>query len=128
MPDTDERFRGELKRLPQAVWRLGWVSLFTDVATEMSYPLLPAFLATMGAAGQWLGWVEGVAESVGAFVKYFAGAASDRAPRSGASSGRKPYVVAGYTLSSLVRPLLSLAVAPWQVVALRATDRVGKGV
>jgi MFS family permease len=122
MPDSDERSRGELKTLPQAVWRLGWVSLFTDVATEMSYPLLPAFLATMGAAGQWLGWVEGIAESVGAFVKYFAGAFSDRAPV------RKPYVVFGYALSSLVRPLLSLAVAPWQVVALRATDRVGKGV
>ncbi len=112
-----------MTKLPKAVWRLGWVSLFTDVATEMSYPLLPAFLATMGgAAGQWLGVVEGVAESVGAFVKYFAGAASDRAPL------RKPYVVFGYALSSLVRPLLSLAVAPWQVVALRATDRVGKGV
>jgi MFS family permease len=111
-----------MPKLPKAVWRLGWVSFFTDVATEMSYPLLPAFLATMGAAGVWLGWVEGVAESVSAFVKYFAGAASDKA------TVRKPYVVAGYTLSSLVRPLLSLAVAPWQVVALRATDRVGKGV
>jgi MFS family permease len=66
---------------------------------------------------------------VGAFVKYFAGAASDRAAsRSGAGTGRKRYVVMGYALSSLVRPLLSLAVAPWQVVALRATDRVGKGV
>jgi MFS family permease len=88
----------------------------------MSYPLLPAFLATMGAAGIWLGWVEGVAESVGAFVKYAAGASSDKA------TVRKPYVVAGYTLSSLVRPLLSLATAPWHVVFLRATDRVGKGV
>src|SRR5947208_311597 len=101
-----------MPRLPKTVWRLGWVSLFTDVATEMSYPLLPAFLATMGAAGVWLGWVEGVAESVSAFVKYFAGVSSDRA------TVRKPYVVAGYTISSLVRPLLSLAVSPWQVVAL----------
>jgi MFS family permease len=111
-----------LRRLPPAVFRLGWVSLFTDVATEMSYPLLPAFLATMGAAGQWLGLVEGVAESVGAFVKYIAGDASDRAPL------RKPFVLFGYTLSTLVRPLLALATAPWHVVALRASDRVGKGV
>ncbi len=111
-----------MPKLPKTVWRLGWVSFFTDVATEMSYPLLPAFLATMGAAGAWLGWVEGIAESVGALVKYAAGAASDRATM------RKPYVVAGYTLSSLVRPLLSIAMAPWQVVVLRATDRVGKGV
>jgi MFS family permease len=111
-----------MPKLPKTVWRLGWVSLFTDVATEMSYPLLPAFLATMGAAGVWLGWVEGVAESVSAFVKYFAGASSDKA------TVRKPYVVAGYTISSLVRPLLAFAMMPWQVVALRATDRVGKGV
>src|SRR5678815_6147114 len=96
-----------MPKLPKTVWQLGWVSLFTDVATEMSYPLLPAFLATMGAAGIWLGWVEGVAESVGAFVKYAAGASSDRA------TVRKPYVVAGYTLSSLVRPLLALATIPW---------------
>jgi MFS family permease len=114
--------RFQRKRLPETVFRLGWVSLFTDVATEMSYPLIPAFLATMGAAGQWLGLVEGVAESVGAFVKYVAGAASDRSPV------RKPFVLFGYTLSTLMRPLLSLAVAPWQVVALRASDRVGKGV
>jgi MFS family permease len=110
------------QKLPPAVFRLGWVSLFTDVATEMSYPLLPAFLATMGAAGQWLGIVEGVAESVGAFVKYFAGAASDRAPV------RKPFVLLGYGLSTVMRPLLAIATAPWHVVAIRATDRIGKGV
>ncbi len=111
-----------MPKLSKTVWRLGWVSLFTDVATEMSYPLLPAFLATMGAAGVWLGWVEGIAESVSALVKYVAGAVSDRA------RGRKPYVVAGYAVSSLVRPLLALATAPWHVVLLRTSDRVGKGV
>lgn len=119
MAETGRTFRG---KLPPAVFRLGWVSLFTDVATEMSYPLLPAFLATMGAAGQWLGIVEGVAESVGAFVKYAAGSASDRSPL------RKPFVLFGYGLSTLMRPLLSIATAPWHVVALRASDRVGKGV
>jgi MFS family permease len=114
--------RRSMRKVPKTVWRLGWVSLFTDVATEMSYPLLPAFLATMGAAGVWLGWVEGVADSVGAFVKYRAGAASDRRP------ARKPFVVFGYTLSTLVRPLLALVTAPWQVVALRTGDRIGKGL
>ena len=111
-----------MPKLNKTVWRLGWVSLFTDVATEMSYPLLPAFLAQLGAGGAWLGWVEGVAESVAALVKYVSGAFSDRAPL------RKPYVVAGYAVSSLVRPLLALAQVPWHVVALRASDRVGKGV
>lgn len=111
-----------MPKLPKTVWRLGWVSLLTDVASDMSYPLLPAFLATMGAAGIWLGWVEGIAESVGAFVKYAAGASSDRTP------ARKPFVVLGYTVSSLVRPLLAIVSAPWQVVALRTVDRTGKGV
>ncbi len=111
-----------MPKLPKTVWRLGWVSLLTDVASDMSYPLLPAFLATMGAAGVWLGWVEGIADSVGALVRYAAGATSDRTP------ARKPFVVMGYTVSSLVRPLLALVTAPWQVVALRTTDRIGKGV
>jgi MFS family permease len=115
-------FRPRMPKLPKTVWRLGWVSLLTDVASDMAYPLLPAFLATMGAAGVWLGWVEGVAESVSAFVKYAAGASSDRTP------ARKPFVVFGYAVSSLVRPVLALVTAPWQVVALRTTDRIGKGV
>lgn len=119
-PTADQVPKNE--RLSPVVWRLGWVSFFTDVATEMIYPLLPAFLATMGAAGRWLGIVEGVAESVGALVKWRTGVVSDKAPV------RKPYVVAGYTLSSLARPLTALAVAPWQVVIVRATDRVGKGL
>jgi MFS family permease len=117
-----ETSKSQKPKLGKQVWRLGWISLFNDIATEMSYPLLPAFLATMGAAGVWLGWVEGIAESVSALVKYVSGLRSDR------GTVRKPYVVAGYASSSLVRPLLALATAPWQVVVLRASDRVGKGV
>ncbi len=108
--------------LPPIVRQLGWVSLFTDASSELIYPLLPAFLATMGAAGTWLGIVEGVAESVGSFVKWVAGALSDRRVH------RKPYVLAGYGLSTVVRPLVALVAAPWQVVLVRSTDRVGKGV
>ncbi len=117
-----ETSKTQKPKLGKQVWRLGWISLFNDIATEMSYPLLPAFLATMGAAGVWLGWVEGIAESVSALVKYVAGLRSDR------GTVRKPYVVFGYASSSLVRPLLALATAPWHVVVLRASDRVGKGV
>ena len=121
MPETSESVRKKV-RLSPVVWRLGWVSFFTDVATEMIYPLLPAFLASMGAAGKALGAVEGIAESVSAMVKWRTGVVSDKAPV------RKPFVVAGYTLSSLARPLLSLTVAPWQVVIVRTTDRIGKGL
>jgi MFS family permease len=107
--------------LPAVVTRLGWVSFFTDVAGDMIYPLLPAFLVSLGAGSMALGWVEGIAEATSALVKVWAGRVSDGARR-------KPFVVVGYGIATLARPLLSLAVAPWQVVAVRTTDRIGKGL
>jgi MFS family permease len=109
------------RKLPAVVWRLGWVSLFTDVATEMAYPLLPAFLLSIGAGSVTLGVMEGVAESVSALVKWITGRASD-------GRTRKPFVVAGYGVATLARPLLALATHGWHVVAIRATDRIGKGL
>ena len=89
----------------------------------MIYPLLPAFLTgTLRAGPAFLGVVEGLAETVAAALKIVSGRASDRLPR------RKPLVVAGYSLSSLVRPLVALATAPAHVLAVRLLDRVGKGV
>jgi len=108
-------------RLPIVVKTLGWVSLFTDVATEMAYPLLPAFLRSIGAGAQSLGIMEGTAESVSALVKWLTGRASD-------GRARKPFVVVGYGLATIARPLLSLAGSAWQVVAIRTTDRIGKGL
>ncbi len=110
------------KPLPQVVWRVGWVSLLTDAATEMVYPLLPAFLRSLGGGAAWLGLVEGVAETVAALVKWRTGALVDR------SRHKKGLVVLGYGVSSVVRPLLALAMAPWHVVLVRAVDRVGKGI
>jgi len=107
---------------PPTVIRLGWVSLFTDAATEMIYPLLPAFLRAIGGGAEWLGLMEGIAESISALVKWWAGGRSDRARK------RKPFVVAGYAIATLVRPLLALATAPFHVVLVRSTDRVGKGI
>jgi MFS family permease len=108
-------------QLPGQVKSLGWVSLLTDVATEMVYPLLPVFLVSLGAGAQTLGLMEGVAESVSATVKWVAGRSSD-------ARARKPFVVVGYGLATLVRPLLALATSGWQVVAIRTTDRIGKGL
>jgi MFS family permease len=109
--------------LPRSVKTLGLVSLLTDASSEMIYPLLPAFLTgTLKAGPAFLGVVEGLAEALAAFVKIGAGALSDRMPR------RKPAVVAGYGLSSLVRPLVALATAPLHVLAVRLLDRLGKGV
>lgn len=112
---------------PPTVWRLGWVSLLADVAGDMVYPLLPALLVALagGATGSpavSLGLVEGIGESVGALVKWWAGVQSDVARR------RKPFVVLGYVIAALSRPLLALVTAPFQVVAVRAIDRTGKGV
>jgi len=89
----------------------------------MIYPLLPAFLTgTLRAGPAFLGVVEGLAETVAAVLKVLSGAVSDRLRR------RKPLVVAGYSLSSVVRPLVALATLPVHVLAVRVLDRVGKGV
>ena len=107
--------------LPRVVKSLGWVSLFTDVATEMVYPLLPSFLRSIGAGAQSLGLMEGIAESVSSLIKWFSGRSSDARPR-------KPFVLIGYGLATVVRPLLALATSGWHVIAIRTTDRIGKGL
>jgi MFS family permease len=115
--------RASLTRLPGTVVALGLVSFFTDLSSEMIYPLLPVFLASvLGAGALSLGIIEGVAESTAAFLKVFSGIWSDRAQR------RKPMVLAGYSLSGLVRPLIGLATVWPFVLAMRFTDRVGKGL
>ena len=109
--------------LPRGVWRLGWVSFFTDFASEMVYPLLPLFLTrVLGAGAMSLGVIEGVAEAANSILKIVAGRMSDRWNR------RKPLVVFGYTLSSSVRPLMAVASAWVQVLGLRFIDRLGKGI
>jgi MFS family permease len=109
--------------LHRTVRSLGFVSFLTDASSEMIYPLLPAFLTgTLRAGPAFLGVVEGVAETVAAVLKIVSGRLSDRLRR------RKPLVVAGYSLSSAVRPLVALATAPGHVLAVRVVDRVGKGV
>lgn len=102
---------------------LATVSFFTDVASDMIYPLLPLFLSTvLGTSAAALGVIEGLAESVSSLLRLPAGWYSDRIKR------RKPFVVVGYTLASLARPLLGLTQNMGQVLAIRLTDRFGKGL
>ena len=109
--------------LHPTVRSLGFVSLLTDASSEMIYPLLPAFLTGPLRAGPaFLGIVEGLAEAVAAALKIASGRLSDRL------NHRKPLVVAGYSLSSVVRPTVALATAPVHVLAIRVLDRMGKGV
>lgn len=111
------------KPLARNVIVLGVVSLLTDVAADMVTPFLPLFLTVqLHARGEWVGLVEGVAESTSAFVKYLSGALSDRMHR------KKPLVLLGYGVANLARPLIALAAAPWHVLLVRFVDRVGKGV
>jgi len=115
--------RRVLSRLPGTVVALGVVSFFTDLSSEMIYPLLPLFLTTVLAAGpRALGVIEGVAETTAAGVKLLSGLWADRLRR------RKPLVVAGYSLAGLVRPLIGLAGSWLAVLLLRFADRVGKGL
>lgn len=117
------RLRGAVAQsLPRAVIALGWVSLLTDAASDMIYPLIPAFLLALGGGPAAIGWLEGIAEAVGAVLKLVSGAAADR------TASRKRLVAAGYGLSSLTRPMLALATHPFHAVLVRAVDRVGKGL
>jgi len=105
------------------VFLLGIVSLLNDVSSEMVYPLLPIFLKSVLKAGTtFIGVIEGIAETTASILQIFAGWLSDR------WAVRKPIVVFGYSISSLARPILSVAKAPWQVLIIRFADRFGKGM
>ncbi|MGE3488532.1 MAG: MFS transporter [Vicinamibacterales bacterium] len=99
------------------------MSLLTDAATEAVYPLLPVFITqVLGGPPVALGIIEGAADATSSALKIFAGRWSDRL------GARKPMVVAGYSLSSLIRPFIGLATSWGHVFAIRVIDRVGKGL
>ncbi len=108
--------------LGRTVWALGLTSLFTDVGTEMIFPLLPLFLTQLGAGATALGLIEGTADAVAALLKLCSGWLVDRWPRA------KELAIFGYSLSTVARPLVALATLPGHVFAIRIADRVGKGV
>src|SRR5207249_8858235 len=110
-------------RLPRTVKLLGAVSLLNDFASEMIYPLLPAFVTgVLGAGPQALGALDGAAEFAASVVKFAAGRLSDRPARRG------PLIVLGYAIAVLVRPIIAVTAAAWQVIGLRVVDRIGKGI
>jgi MFS family permease len=116
MPDTS-------RKIGRNVYALSAVSFFTDASSEMIYPLLPVFLTSvLGASAGSLGIIEGAAETTSALLKLASGWWSDRVRR------RKPLIAVGYGIASAVRPLIALAQNASQVLAIRVTDRVGKGI
>jgi MFS family permease len=109
--------------LPRQVTLFGWVSLLNDFASEMIYPLLPAFVTgVLGAGPSALGALDGAAEFAAACVKLAAGRLADRPPLRGRM------IVIGYVAAVVVRPVIALTGAAWQVIGLRVVDRIGKGV
>jgi MFS family permease len=104
------------------IYAFGITSFLNDSATEMAYWVLPAFLATLGAGPAQLGLIEGMAESVASFAKLFSGYLTDHIHR------RKPVVVAGYFVANAVKPLLAIVNAWPQILLIRFTDRLAKGV
>src|SRR5882762_4979210 len=109
--------------LPRQVKLFGWVSLLNDFASEMIYPLLPAFITgVLGGGPQALGALDGAAEFAAAFVKLGAGRLADRVPLRG------PMIVLGYFIAVVVRPIIAVTGAAWQVIGLRVVDRLGKGL
>src|SRR5256712_9081494 len=110
-------------RLPRQVKLFGWVSLLNDFASEMIYPLLPAFVTgVLGAGPRAVGALGGGAEFAAAFVKLGAGRLADRVPLRG------PMIVLGYFIAVVVRPVIAVTGAAWQVIGLRVVDRLGKGL
>ena len=109
--------------VPRTVKGLSLVSLFNDFASEMVYPLLPAFISrTLGGSATLIGALDGAADLTSAILKWISGRLADR------PGWRRPLILWGYATAVLVRPLISFSSAAWQVVGFRVIDRVGKGI
>ena len=111
---------GRFTYLTRAVWLLSLISLFTDLASEMLYPVMPLYLQSIGFSMFFIDLLEGVAEAVAGLSKGYFSQWSDRLNR------RVPFVQWGYGLSALSKPML--AVPAWVLLARRTVDRLGKGL
>lgn len=109
--------------LPRTVWLIGLISFVNDSASEMLYPLMPLYLATVLMAGpKALGLIEGIAEASSSIFKLVSGVIVDRTKRT------KPWIVIGYFLAGIGRPLIAIANSWTWVLCIRFTDRLGKGL
>lgn len=122
--DTSKtKFWQKYRGLPPTVLALSFVSFLNDTSSDIIYPLLPAFLfLTLGATPFAIGLIEGFAESVASILKLFSGYLSDK------FGNRKLPVFLGYSLAAVTRPFLAFVTSWPQVLVVRMTDRVGKGI
>ncbi len=111
-----------MKQISSTVWVLSLVSLFTDMASEMLYPVTPIYLRSIGFSIVLIGFLEGVVEAVSGLGKGYFGKRSDN------NGKRVPFVQLGYTLSALSKPMMGFFVFPVWVFFVRSIDRIGKGI
>lgn len=110
------------KTITKAIWLISLVSLLTDVASEMLYPVMPVYLKTVGYSVFLIGMLEGFAEAIAGFSKSYFGRWSD------ASGRRLPFVRWGYLLSAVSKPMLAVTAQWWWIFLSRFLDRSGKGI
>jgi MFS family permease len=111
-----------VQHITRTIWLVSLVSLFTDIASEMLYPVMPIYLQTIGFSVVYIGLLEGIAEATAGLSKGLFGRWSD------AIGKRVPFVRAGYLLSALAKPLMVAMAHPLWVFCCRTADRLGKGV
>lgn len=112
----------EQRVISKTVVLLSLVSMCTDMASEMLYPIMPLYLKEIGFSIVLIGVLEGIAEAVAGLSKGYFGAWSDRA------GVRMPFVRSGYALSAVSKPMMALFTAPWWIFFARLVDRTGKGI
>jgi MFS family permease len=110
------------KRITRTVWILSFISLLTDVASEMLYPVMPIYLKSIGFSILLIGILEGIAEATAGLSKGYFGKLSDHVGK------RAPFVRLGYTLSALSKPMMAAFVYPVWIFLARTIDRLGKGI
>ncbi len=121
MDTSDDKLRDQ--SLPRNVRLLGIASLLNDIASEMIFPLIPQFLMTVLGGNRFhLGIIEGIADSISSLLRLWSGAWSDQVGQ------RKGFIVFGYAMAALSRPLIGLSVTPWHLFVSRTADRIGKGL
>src|SRR5512136_2278866 len=106
-----------MKYITRTIWTLSLISLFTDVASEMLYPVMPVYLKSIGFTVVLIGVLEGLVEAVAGISKGYFGNLSDH------RKSRVPFIRAGYSLSALSKPLLAVSIFPVWVFFCRTVDR-----
>ena len=114
--------RLQLKYITPTVWTLSLVSMFTDTASEMLYPIMPIYLKSIGFSIVLIGILEGVAEATAGLSKGYFGKLSDNTGK------RVPFVQLGYAFSAISKPMMALFIYPLWIFFARTVDRFGKGI